>query len=68
MGAREDNLKKLSKTCMAMNFVKKHKGEWNHEQWLEFCDNLKSKGYAPIDLDQVGMLLEKKRAEYAEKN
>lgn len=63
----ENNLKKLARTNLATNFVKKCKGEWNHDEWLKFCDSIKKKGYSPIDLDQVGLLLENKRAEYCAK-
>ena len=28
-----------------MNFVKRHKGAWNHQDWLGFLDFLKEKGY-----------------------
>jgi len=58
------NLNRLARTSLPSNFVKKHNGEWNHQAWLEFCAFLEEKGYTPIDLDQVGLLLEKKKAEY----
>ncbi len=52
-----------------MNFVKRHQGNWNHQDWLGFLDFLKEKGYTPIDSDQVGLLLEEKKAMYlASKN
>ena len=54
----EKNLKKLKKTGIPMNFVKKVNGVWDHDMWLEFCDTLDKKGYTPIDFDQVGILLE----------
>ncbi len=60
----EQNLKKLSRTCIPMNFVKKNKGHWNHDSWLVFCSSLEKKGYAPINFDQVGILLEKKKEQY----
>lgn len=60
----EMNLTRLAKTSIPMNFVKQHSGEWNHQDWLEFCADLEAKGYTPIDLDQVGLLLEKAKAEY----
>jgi hypothetical protein len=63
----DDNLKKLSSKTIAMNFVKKNKGEWDHQKWLSFCADLEEKGYFPLNLDQVGLLLEKKKAEYFEK-
>lgn len=62
----EMNLTRLAKTSLPMNFVIQHKGEWNHQDWLEFCAFLEDKGYTPIDLDQVGLLLEKSKAEYWE--
>ena len=65
----ESNLKKLTKSPIPMNFVKKHNASWNHQDWLEFLDNLKEKGYFPIDTDKVGLLLEEKKAQYiAQKN
>jgi hypothetical protein len=64
MGKKEDNLKKLAKSTVPMSFVKKNKGEWDHEKWLAFCEEIKSKGYDPIDLDQVGLILEQKKVEF----
>jgi hypothetical protein len=58
------NLNRLAKTSLPMNFVKKHNGEWGHQAWLEFCAFLEEKGYTPIDLDSVGLLLEKRKAEF----
>ena len=60
----EVNLKRLSETTLAMDFVVRHHGEWNHRDWLEFCAYLEQNGYTPIDLDRVGLLLETKKAEY----
>lgn len=68
MASAESNLKKLGRTNIPMNFVKKCNGCWNHDEWLSFCDFLKEKGYNPIDFDQVGLLLEKKKAEFLSKN
>ncbi|OGV31929.1 MAG: hypothetical protein A2020_14290 [Lentisphaerae bacterium GWF2_45_14] len=62
----EENLKKLAATNLATNFVKKNNGEWNHQKWLDFCAFLEQKSYCPINLDQVGLLLEKKKAEFFE--
>ena len=58
------NLTRFAKTSLAADFVKDHHGEWNHRDWLEFCAYLEDQGYTPIDLDQVGLLLEKNKAEY----
>ena len=62
----EVNLTRLAKTSLPMDFVKLHGGEWNHQDWLVFCASLEEKGYTPIDLDQVGLLLEKAKSEYWE--
>ena len=68
MPTAEVNLKKLRKTVIPINFVKKHNGTWNHEQWLDFCKTIESKGYTPIDFDQVGLLLEEKKVACFAKN
>lgn len=60
----EMNLKRLERTSLAKDFVKNHNGEWNHRDWLEFCAFLEEKGYTPIDLDQVGLLLERAKADF----
>ena len=60
---KEANLKKLSKTAVLANFVKKNNGKWGHAEWEALCAKIAEK-YSPIDLDQVGVLLEKKKAAY----
>ncbi|MDC7224089.1 MAG: hypothetical protein PQJ60_10135, partial [Spirochaetales bacterium] len=60
----QENLSKLKKTSLLMNFVKKNNGTWEHPQWQELCDTIRSKGYNPIDFDQVGVLLEEKKAKF----
>ena len=60
----ETNLKKLAKSPIPMNFVKKNEGAWDHEKWLAFLEYLKGKNYFPIDTDRVGLLLEEKKAKY----
>ncbi len=61
MTIKEENLKRLARTSIPMNFVKKNEASWDHCAWIEFCTLLEEKGYTPIDLDQVGLLLEKKK-------
>lgn len=68
MTIKEKNLAKLRKSVIPMNFVKKNEGVWDHSKWEEFCKNLKVKGYTPIDQDQVGLILEEKKAAYLAKN
>ena len=68
MGLKEDNLKKLSRTTILTTFVKKNKGEWDHAKWEALVAEIKKKGYDPIDTDQVGLILEQKKAEYLAKN
>ncbi len=60
----EENLKKLSRSKLPMLFVKKHDGAWNHQDWLDFLADLRERGYDPIDTDQVGLILEGKKAQY----
>ena len=62
----EENIKRFAKTALATNFVKAHNGSWNHEDWLGFINDVKAKGYYPIDWDRVGLILEdKKKAFFA---
>jgi hypothetical protein len=60
----QQNLKKLIKTPILMNFVKKHEGVWNHSDWENLLAQLKEKGYSPIDADQLGLKLEEKKELY----
>ena len=62
----DDNLKRLAKTSILMNFVKKNHGSWDHQMWIDLCEKIKTMGYKPIDCDQVGILLEEKKAKYFE--
>ena len=64
----EVNLARLAKTSLPKDFVEQHFGEWNHQDWLGFCALLEEKGYTPIDLDQVGLLLETQKTVYWEKH
>ena len=69
LSKEESNYKKLRRSPIAMNFVKRHQGSWNHQDWLGFLGYLKEKGYMPINTDQVGLLLEEKKAQFlASKN
>lgn len=61
---KQANLKKLARTSVLANFVKKNNGSWDHQGWLGLLSSLKDKGYDPIDADQVGLILEQKKAHY----
>ena len=63
----ETNLKKLAKSPLLMNFVKKNDAKWNHQQWIDLLAELEAKGYRPIDSDKVGLLLEEKKKVYLSK-
>ncbi|MCF7790555.1 MAG: hypothetical protein K9M56_01030 [Victivallales bacterium] len=67
MDDKDKNLKKLSRTPILMNFVKKNKGCWDHQTWLELCASLEDRGYTPIDYEKVGKLLETKKETYLAK-
>ena len=58
------NLGKLMKSPYVMNFIKRKNGNWNHQEWLDFLADLKKNGFDPIDADQVGLLLEERKAQY----
>ncbi len=60
----EMNLTRLQRSTLPQDFVRAHNGEWNHHDWLEFCASLEQAGYTPINLDQVGLLLEKYKADF----
>ena len=64
LSPEEANIRKLSRSPIPMNFVKKQKGTWDHQDWLNFLEYLKGKKYFPIDVDRVGLLLEEKKAQY----
>ena len=64
LSPEEANIRKLSRSPIPMNFVKKQNGNWNHQDWLGFLEYLKGKKYFPIDADRVGLLLEEKKAQF----
>jgi len=67
MKKEEENLKRLAKTRILMNFVKKCNARWTHSDWEIFCAQLEEKGYTPINFDEVGLLLEDKRSKFLAK-
>ena len=64
---KEANLERLSKSGLLDNFVTKNKGTWDNEKWLNLCDEISRQDFTPIDYDQVGLVLEKKKAGYLSK-
>ncbi len=60
----EDRFKKLLKSGMLADFVKNNNGSWDHLKWLMLCDDITTKGYAPIDFSQVGLALEQEKDNY----
>lgn len=60
----DENLQKLSRSNILMSFIKKNRGIWDHETWLELCQRLREKGYEPIDYNKVGLCLEEKKSAY----
>ncbi|HBC87880.1 MAG TPA: hypothetical protein DCZ94_13070 [Lentisphaeria bacterium] len=61
---KESNLKKLAKSGKVESFVKKNKGNWDHQSWLVFCSEISVGGYEPIDFDKVGLMLEEQKAKF----
>ena len=69
IASKEAIMDKLARTPIIMNFVKSKDGCWNHQDWLSLLSDLKTKGYDPVDPEQVGLLLEERKAHYlASKN
>ena len=60
----DENLARLAASTIPMTFVRKHEGAWDHELWLAFLDMIQKKGYAPIDADRVGLILEETKVRY----
>ena len=58
----EENLKRLGESGILDDFIVRNGGNWDHQAWLGLCTEIEAKGYAPIDFDQVGLMLEGKRA------
>ena len=40
LSPEEANIRKLSRSPIPMNFVKKHNGQWNHQDWLDFLADI----------------------------
>jgi len=60
----EINIIRFSKTNLARDFVLAHNGAWDHQAWLDFCAEIEDKGFTPINLNDVGLILEQKKSEY----
>ena len=57
------NLARLAKSGLLDNFVTGNEGGWDNEKWLDLCDEISRLDFTPIDYDQVGLILERKKAE-----
>jgi len=66
MSIEADNLKRFARTAILTNFIKKTNAKWNHAEWVELCEKISAK-YAPIDFDQVGLILEERRRKFLKK-
>lgn len=65
MASEADNLKRLKRRhVLILNFVRKHKALWNHDDWCGFCKELEGKGLTPIDFGIVGAMLEEAKKKY----
>lgn len=58
---KEENLKRLAESDVLSDFVKSNNCEWDHSKWQDLC-HLIEKDYAPIDIEQIGLLLEEERS------
>ena len=59
------NFQRLLSSGILKDFVSRNNGEWDHAKWLDLCDEISLAGYAHIDLDQVGLVLEQEKNEYS---
>lgn len=59
-----ENLKKLKQSDILKNFVRINRGLWDHQAWLNLCEEIHGEGYHPIDLSEVGLHLEEVKAAY----
>ncbi len=66
MSTEEKNMKKFARTAILTNFIKKTNAKWDHQDWIELCEKISAK-YAPIDFDQVGLILEERRRKFLKK-
>jgi hypothetical protein len=58
------NLARLVDSKLLDTFVTVNKGVWDNGKWLDLCDEISSRDFTPVDYDQVGLILERKKAEY----
>ena len=65
--SKESNLVRLANSGLLNNFVTSNKGLWDHEKWLGLCEEISKRDFTPIDYDQVGLILEKRKAAYFNK-
>ena len=68
LSCKEENLKKLVKSCKPESFVRKNNGYWDHQAWLMFCGEIVEEGYDPIDFDQIGLILENYKTAFISKS
>ncbi len=62
--SKEKNLERLFSTSILTSFVNENNGTWDHQKWLELCDKVTKEGYEPIDFDQMGLMLERLKADF----
>lgn len=66
--AEEINLGRISESGMLCEFVEDNMGCWDHAKWMSLCESIENSGFTPVDLDQVGLLLEKCKDKYLSKS
>jgi len=57
----EENLKRLAKSGLLDEFIERTGCCWDHQCWLDLCAEV-NRG-EPLGFDQVGLMLEGKKAE-----
>jgi HEAT repeat protein len=60
----EDNLVRWRRSNESLYWVKSHRGNWNHDDWLQFLESLKSSEFWPMRPEGVRVVLEELKKEY----
>ncbi len=64
LNRERSNLHRLVGSGLARRWVEAHGGQWGHADWLGLLENLRERGFAPIQPDAVQRLLERLKQEW----
>jgi hypothetical protein len=61
---KEQNIERLARSGMLAYFARVNRGSWNHDEWLNLCDDISMSSYFPVDFDKAGLILENEKSNY----